>query len=210
MTACRVVMWRHGQTRWNVERRFQGRTDVPLDEVGEAQAERAAERLAMLNPSAIVSSPLQRALTTAEALAKLTGLKVSTDERLCERHGGEWEGLTGDEIYERYPERWAIWQPPGGETEEEVGARVVAAVSDAVDELPRGRTLVVAGHGAATRIGLAQLLEMPIEYADRLGPLSNCAWSVLGEMPTGRKRVGWRLLEHNAGTLPEPALSDDR
>ncbi len=67
------------------------------------------------------------------------------------------------------------------------------------------RLAVVVSHGAALRLGMSRLLGMPEELFSALGPLSNCSWSVLG-MRSGR----WRLLEHNAGTLPEPILSDDR
>jgi probable phosphoglycerate mutase len=64
---------------------------------------------------------------------------------------------------------------------------------------------VVVSHGAALRLGMSRLLGMPEELFGVLGPLSNCSWSVLG-----RRHGRWRLLEHNAGTLPEPILSDDR
>ncbi|MBX6768720.1 MAG: histidine phosphatase family protein [Actinomadura rubrobrunea] len=201
-----VVLWRHGQTTWNVERRFQGRTDIPLDETGVRQAERAARLLAALRPTAIVSSPLQRAARTADALAAVTGLTVRYDDDLVERHGGAWEGLTDQEIRERYPAERAAWQPPGGETSVQVAKRVCAAIDRAVDDLAPDGVLVVASHGAAIRLGMAQLLGLPEDVWDRLGGLSNCCWSVLTEMRKG----GWRLAEHNAGTLPEPVLSDDR
>lgn len=202
----RVVLWRHGQTTWNVERRFQGKTDIPLDETGVGQAERAARLLAGLKPTAITASPLQRAAKTAAALAAVTGLPVSYDQDLVERDGGKWEGLTSTEIREQYPAEHAIWQPPGGETSEQVAERVGAALKRAIDRLPRDGLLVVASHGAALRLGMAHLLGFPEQIWERLGGLSNCCWSVLAEMRDG----GWRLIEHNAGTLPEPVLSDDR
>lgn len=202
----RVVLWRHGQTAWNLERRFQGKTDIPLDETGIAQAERAARLLAGLRPTAIIASPLQRAARTAETLAALTGLPVSHDPDLMERDGGEWEGLSSSEIRERYPAEHAIWQPPGGETSEQVAKRVGGALERAIDTLPAEGVLVVASHGAAIRLGMSHLLGLPQEVWERLGGLSNCSWSVLSEMRDG----GWRLVEHNAGTLPEPVMSDDR
>ncbi|MGH2930671.1 MAG: histidine phosphatase family protein, partial [Solirubrobacteraceae bacterium] len=97
------MLWRHGQTTWNVEHRFQGQTDIPLDETGEAQAQYAARRLATLRPVAIVASDLSRAQQTAAALSMLTGLEAVADKDLRERFGGDWEGLTDDEIRERYP-----------------------------------------------------------------------------------------------------------
>lgn len=202
----RVVLWRHGQTTWNVERRFQGKTDIPLDETGVEQAERAARLLAGLKPTAITASPLQRAVRTAEALATVTGLPVTYDQDLVERGGGKWEGLNSTEIREQYPAEHAIWQPPGGETSEQVAKRVGGALERAIALLPKDGVLVVASHGAALRLGMAHLLGFPESIWERLGALANCSWSVLAEMRDG----GWRLIEHNAGTLPEPVLSDDR
>jgi glucosyl-3-phosphoglycerate phosphatase len=174
-----------------------------------AQAARAARLLAGLRPVALVASPLQRAQATARALVEVTGLDLALDERLVERGGGAWEGCTDAEIRTRFPDEYRDWQPAAGERPVEVGLRVAAAVREAVKSLDGG-VLVVASHGAAIRAGLAELLELPQEYGDRLGPLGNCAWSVLDEIPAGRTRTGWRLTEHNAGTLPEPVLSDDR
>jgi glucosyl-3-phosphoglycerate phosphatase len=206
----RLVLWRHGQTVWNAERRFQGQSDVPLDQTGQAQAERAARLLAGLRPDMIVSSDLSRAASTAAPLARLTGLDVILDKDLRERHGGCWEGLTDAEIRERYPQAHATWTPPDGEATTAVADRVAAAlqrIAAAVAEQvtdPDGLAVVVS-HGAALRLGMSRLLGMPDELFGVLGPLSNCSWSVLG-VRSGR----WRLLEHNAGTLPEPVLSDDR
>ncbi|WP_019630395.1 histidine phosphatase family protein [Actinomadura atramentaria] len=202
----RLVLWRHGQTAWNLEQRFQGKTDIPLDDTGLRQARRSAALLAALRPTALLASPLQRAAATAQALADLTDLPVRLDRDLIERDGGVWEGLTAAEIKERYPAERAIWQPPGGETSAQVAKRVGAALDRAVDDLPADGLLVVASHGAALRLGMSALLGLPEEVWERLGGLSNCCWSVLSEMRDG----GWRLTEHNAGTLPEPVLGDDR
>jgi probable phosphoglycerate mutase len=204
------VLWRHGQTQWNAERRFQGQSDVPLDPTGEAQAERSARLLAALRPDMIVSSDLTRAASTAAPLARLTGLEVILDKDLRERHGGCWEGLTDSEIRERYPQAHATWNPPDGEPSVAVADRVAGAlgrITAAVSEQAPGRDglAVVVSHGAALRLGMSRLLGMPDELFGTLGPLSNCSWSLLG-VRYGR----WRLLEHNAGTLPEPVLSDDR
>jgi glucosyl-3-phosphoglycerate phosphatase len=203
-------LWRHGQTLWNAERRFQGQSDVPLDETGEAQAERAARLLAALRPDLIVSSDLSRAASTAAPLARLTGLDVILDKDLRERHGGCWEGLTDAEIRERYPDAHATWTPSDGEPSAVVADRVAAALQRTATTIaeqvpgPDGLAVVVS-HGAALRLGMSRLLGMPDDLFGVLGPLSNCSWSVLG-VRHGR----WRLLEHNAGTLPEPVLSDDR
>jgi glucosyl-3-phosphoglycerate phosphatase len=208
------VLLRHGQTIWNVEHRFQGHTDIPLDETGLAQAERAGRLLAALRPDAIMSSDLGRALSTAQPLAKLTGLVVSIDKDLRERSGGRWEGLTDDEIREQYPRERETWSPPDGEAAEAVADRVAAALQRAVDSIPPGGLAVVVSHGAALRFGMERLLGIDEQAGSVLGPLSNCSWSVLGQrtghQPAGDPVTRWRLLEHNAGTLPEPVLGDDR
>jgi probable phosphoglycerate mutase len=201
----RLVLWRHGQTRWNAERRFQGQTDIPLDDVGQQQAERAARLLAAFQPSAIFSSDLIRASATAAPLARLTGLTVTLDKDLRERYGGLWEGLTDADIRTRYPVEHSQWHPPEGETSAAVAERAVAAMERIADTLTPGTLAVVVSHGAALRLGAARLMGLPEELWGAVGPLANCAWSVLG-----RRRGQWRLIEHNAGTLPEPVLSDDR
>lgn len=222
-------MWRHGQTAWNAGRRFQGQADIELDDTGRQQAQRAARLLAALRPAMIVSSDLSRAAETAGTLARLTGLTVSYDKDLRERYGGSWEGLTDTEIRTRYPAEHATWMPPGGETPSAVADRVAAGFERAAaalralrpdadpgpDEPVGGLSNaqlavpadlgVVVSHGAALRLGMARLLGIPDDLSGLLGPLSNCAWCVVGT-----SRGHWRLLEYNAGTLPEPVLGDDR
>jgi glucosyl-3-phosphoglycerate phosphatase len=208
MKDVRLVLWRHGETIWNAEHRFQGQTDIGLDQTGIEQAERAARLLASLRPDLIVSSDLSRAAATAAPLARLTGLAVSYDKDLRERHGGCWEGLNDAEIRARYPQAHANWAPPDGESVTAVADRVAAALHRTVEDLAAGdqRLAVVVSHGAAIRFGMARLLGLPEELFPALGPLTNCSWSVVGS-----RRGQWRVLEYNAGTLPEPAvLGDDR
>jgi ribosome silencing factor RsfS/YbeB/iojap len=206
----RLVFWRHGRTEWNAGGRFQGQTDVDLDETGVAQADRAARLLASLRPQLIVSSDLRRAANTAAPLARLSRLEVRLEPALRERSGGWWEGLTGAEIGERFPANYAAWRrgedvsPDGGESSQEVATRVVGAVEKAVADLADGGVGVVVTHGGAARVGIGRLLGLPPERWSALGALSNCCWSVVG-----RRDGRWRLLEHNAGTLPEPVLGDD-
>ncbi|WP_026118180.1 histidine phosphatase family protein [Nocardiopsis salina] len=201
----RVLFWRHGRTSWNVENRFQGQTDIGLDRVGHAQAERAAGLLATLGPDLVVASDLERAADTAGYLGRATGLEVEFDKGLRERHGGSWEGLTGPELARRWPVEHARMDIPDGEDVREVGDRMQAAVERALERTPAGGLLVVVSHGAALRMAISRMLGVPDEQREILGPLSNCCWSVLG-----RRREDWRLLEHNAASLPEPVvLSDD-
>jgi probable phosphoglycerate mutase len=207
----RVVLWRHGRTAWNAESRFQGSTDVPLDEVGVAQAERAARDLATLEPVLLVSSDLERARVTAQALGALVGLEVTTDPALRETFAGTWQGLVRDEIIAADGDTFRRWaagddvRPGGGELRSEVAERVTGAVLRHADALPAGGILVVASHGGAIRACLGTLLGLPPEHWPVLGGLVNCAWSVLEEMPGGR----WRLLEHNARSLPEDVQGDE-
>jgi glucosyl-3-phosphoglycerate phosphatase len=193
----RLVLWRHGQTAWNAQRRFQGQTDVPLDEVGRQQASRSAGLIAALKPAAIVSSDLARATGTAEPLARLTGLAVAVDADLRERYGGGWEGLTDTEIRSRYPDAYAAWEPADGEAFDAVAVRAAAAFERIAAGLEDGSLAVVVSHGAAINLGISRLLGLP-ERERVIGPLANCSWSMLG-LRAGR----WRLLQHNVGALPE-------
>jgi glucosyl-3-phosphoglycerate phosphatase len=196
----RLVLWRHGRTAWNAERRFQGHSDVPLDQTGQAQARDAAPYLAAMRPAAIFSSDLARATGTASYLAELTGLPVQLDKDLRERGGGAWEGLTDAEIRAAYPEAYATFIPPDGEPVEGVADRVSAAFERIADGLEEAAPLaVLIGHGAAINLGMSRLLGLP-ERVRVLGPLGNCSWSVVG-----RRAGRWRLLEHNVGRLPDLA-----
>ncbi len=199
----RLILWRHGQTRFNAERRFQGQTDAPLNDVGRQQAARAARYLAAFHPDAIFSSDLSRAAETAAALARLTGLPVQLDKDLRERGGGEWEGKTDTEIREQYPDGYASWVPAGGESVDSVANRAAAALERIADSMPGGSLAVVVGHGANLSYGISRVLGISDE-ARVIGPFGNCRWSLLG-----RRRDKWRLFEHNVGSLPEPVADPD-
>ena len=206
----RIVLWRHGQTAWNLEGRLQGQSDIPLDEVGREQARHSARLLAALHPHSIVSSDLIRAADTAATLAALVKLPVQLDKGLRETFVGDWQGLTDAEIKANFPENEAAWRADrsvrrgGGEIESEVVARAVPAINAALESVPARGTLVVVSHGGTIRVAIGRLLGLPHEHWGALGGLSNCCWSVLGQGYSG-----WRLLEHNAGSLPEPVIGDD-
>ncbi len=149
-------------------------------------------------------------MATAAELAAVTGLEVAYDARLRETFAGEWQGLTHEEILARFGEQYTAWKRGeavrrgGGELETEVAERAAPVVLDHADKLPDGGTLVVVSHGGTIRTTIGRLLGLDPYTWESLGGLSNCCWSVLGE---GAR--GWRLQEHNAGTLPEPVLGDD-
>ncbi|MFD5319646.1 histidine phosphatase family protein [Streptomyces sp. NPDC127098] len=204
------MLWRHGQTAWNLEHRFQGTMDIELTETGRAQARHAAGLLASLRPHTIISSDLSRTRETAAELAAVTGLPVTHDEALRESYAGDWQGLTHEEIRARFGEQYAAWKRGepvrrgGGELETEVADRAAPLVERAAEKLPPGGVLVVVSHGGTIRTTIGRLIGLAPPSWEALGGLSNCCWSVLGESVRG-----WRLLEHNAGSLPEPVLGDD-
>jgi probable phosphoglycerate mutase len=209
-----VVILRHGRTTWNAERRFQGQENPPLDEIGIEQAKRAAEILNHIKFAKIVASDLQRAVVTAELIAKKTNQGVSQNLQLRETHCGSWQGRTWPEIFAEDPETLTAWSTSGdvrpggnGETRSEVAKRFVAAINAELKDVDLGETLLVVTHGGAARAGISELLELPRENWGALGVLTNCAWSVLTEQQSGEQR--WRLDEYNAGSLPEPAIGDD-
>lgn len=216
----RVVVWRHGRTAWNFGGRFQGQEDVPLDATGIEQARHAARILAALSPAAIVSSDLERAMATAAELAAVTSLPVLADPGLRETHLGAWQGLTRAEVEERFPGEAQAWlagsqdRRGGGESMVEVADRAEAAIASALEKVDADGTLIVVTHGGSGRVMIARMIGLPPEHWKALGALSNCCWSVLAQRK-GRPHAGdggdrWALMEHNAGTLPQPVLSDDR
>lgn len=214
MKGRRLVLWRHGRTEWNLARRVQGRSDIPLDDEGHRQAASAAARLASLDPKFVMSSPLQRAADTAKYLAAFQNSDVVYDERLMEVSYGVREGLTVSEAWAQYPNEMAEWKGsadyrfPGAESQFEAAERFVAAVKDALAGLENGQTGVIVAHGGVIRVGTCRFLGLPTDYWYTMGGLSNCSWSVLDETVYGEYSQ-WRIGEWNAGTLPEPVLSDD-
>jgi broad specificity phosphatase PhoE len=138
------LLARHGETDWNRQLRIQGSSDVELNELGREQARVLAKELADVELDAIYASDLSRARDTAEAVAATKDLPVHLDPRLRERAFGSWEGLTREDIEERFrPE-----DRPDGETDEEVRARVLAAIEDIASEHP-GEQVLVVSHGGA-------------------------------------------------------------
>lgn len=155
-----IYLARHGQTEWNRERRMQGRRESPLTPLGRSQAAAMAERLAELvaanpaEPWRLISSPLGRARETAEFVAARLGLAIEVDARLTEIAFGEWEGLVRDDVAPGHPELFAsrewLVSPPGGETFEDVHARVMDWLTEQPPE--PDRRLIVVSHGVAGRV----------------------------------------------------------
>jgi probable phosphoglycerate mutase len=209
----RIVLWRHGQTDWNVENRFQGHSDIPLNKVGHYQASEAAQVLAALRPDRIISSDLIRAQETAAALAALTDIKVEINPNLRETDGGLWEGKLASENRATHGELFANWyeggdEPAGvtGERRSDVAKRAVAVIEKEITNF--SGTIVFVTHGGTVRSVLGSILKLPIAQWGVIGGLSNACWSVL-ELTKHHTGSRWYLAEHNAGSLPEPVFGDD-
>jgi probable phosphoglycerate mutase len=160
-----IILVRHGQTEWNRVERFRGRADVPLNETGLSQAEATGQRVAAeWTPSAVYSSPLSRAVMTAEAIARHFDLPVQVHPGLADIDYGEWQGLTPDEVRERWPAALHAWykEPetariPGGETLAGLRARGMSAVNELAAK-HAGQTIVLVGHTVINRIILLGVL----------------------------------------------------
>lgn len=209
----RVVLWRHGQTDWNVENRFQGHSDIPLNKVGHYQASEAAKVLAALRPDRIISSDLIRAQETAAPLASLTDIEVEINPNLRETDGGLWEGKLASENRATHGELFANWyeggdEPAGvtGERRSDVAKRAVAVIEKETSNF--SGTIVFVTHGGTVRSVLGSILKLPIAQWGVIGGLSNACWSIL-ELTKHHTGSRWYLAEHNAGSLPEPVFGDD-
>jgi ribonuclease H / adenosylcobalamin/alpha-ribazole phosphatase len=148
----RLLLVRHGETELTVQRRYSGRDDVPLTQLGRAQAEAIAGRVAALAPqvAAVVTSPLVRCTATAEVIAAAVGgPPVVTDPDLIECDFGQWEGCTFEEVRSRWPDESEAWHastsvaPSGGESLQQVAKRVRRAVSTLRESYPRVAVVVV-------------------------------------------------------------------
>jgi probable phosphoglycerate mutase len=155
----RLFLVRHGETDWNLAGRFQGHTDVELNETGRAQARALAERFVGREVNAVASSDLRRARETAEILASLLQAPFAgVDAGLRERSYGCFEGLTREECAAQFPELWAAHanghtvEVPGAERREVVMDRIVRAVKRVMDTHSTiGASLAIVTHGGAMR-----------------------------------------------------------
>jgi broad specificity phosphatase PhoE len=198
----RLVLLRHGRTAHNADGRIQGQLDVPLDEVGLAQAQALGTVFASDPPSVVVSSDLARAASTAEAVCSHVGLPLSLDVRLRETHFGLWQGLTGPEVEAQWPDLYARWRlgedcPAEGETRLEVGTRAAAVVTEVLPSVPEGGTLLLVTHGGTARALTGLLCGFDPDNWWTLGALGNTCWTTLV-----LNEDRWRLERHNTGLGP--------
>jgi broad specificity phosphatase PhoE len=162
----RILLVRHGETDWNLNRRLQGHADRPLNETGRMQARGLAAELAEEPLQAVYSSDLSRASETARIVADARGLDVTMLPELRERYFGTWEGLTDEEIHERFPEA-ADGVLGDGESRDELDRRILAALNRIAGEHPDGTVLVIS-HGGPLRAVLRHC------GADGVDRVANC------------------------------------
>lgn len=175
-----IYLLRHGETTWNIERRYQGALDSPLSAEGRDQSLRLREALRSVPVRAVYSSPLERALTTAEVIAQGFALPVIAVPDLAEIRVGEWEGLLVGEIEARYPEAAHHWyntphlaRIPGGETIEELRARAVRA-TETIRRRHNGEHVMVVAHGGVNKTILLTALGAPLENYWRIRQHNAC------------------------------------
>lgn len=174
-----IYLIRHGQTE-GPKKVYKGHIDVPLSKQGQVQVEKVASFLKdyvkkyNLSPEIIYSSPLKRALASAEILSKTLSLKVKSEEILKERSFGKWEGLSINEIVSLYPddfERWRLnpaeFSPPEGESTVEVSKRVSEALKRIL-KAHKNSQIFITAHGGINRVILCNLLGMPLENIFRI------------------------------------------
>jgi len=209
MQATRIIAIRHGETAWNVDTRIQGHLDIPLNDTGLWQARQVARALAGEPLSAIYASDLQRAHTTARAIAEVTGAPLVPEPALRERSFGELEGRTFAEIEAELPEQARRWRqrdphfaPEGGETLVQLRERI-AATTHRLAAQHTGGLVVLVAHGGVLdvlyRLATGQELQAP-----RTWQLTNAAINRLLWTPEGLTLVGWADTQHlDTGTRDE-------
>jgi len=186
----RLIFVRHGETTWNAEDRMQGQQDSPLSPLGWKQARLAARKAAQLKPDLIYTSDLSRARAVAELAAKKMGIPFITAPELRERNFGEWEGLTNDEVRQRYPigakshkEDPANFRPPGGESRADVCQRIAAFVDLLLQKHP-GKKVLICTHGGPIKAAVCHALRCEPEAWLRFD-ISNASITII-EQREGR------------------------
>lgn len=166
-----ILLVRHGETAWNREGRYQGRTDVPLSPVGEAQVTALAARLAHVSIAVAVSSPLSRARRTAEVALGDRGVALELDEGLLEISHGAWEGQLSTDVEAAHAEMLGTWRGrpdrdvpagPGAETLGDVEARAWPVLERIAGRMRGEETALVAAHDAVNRVLLCRILGLPL------------------------------------------------
>jgi broad specificity phosphatase PhoE len=177
-----LVLIRHGQTDWNIEGRWQGQADPPLNERGREQARRVAQYQSKFGFAALYSSDLRRALETAQIIGAEMGLTVVGESRLREVNLGQWQGMLSADIQAQYPDGFRLWhesplavQPPGGEDIPALMTRVLEAINDIIERHPKQRIGVVS-HELPIAIVLCRSAGLGLDHLRSMIP-QNGAWN---------------------------------
>ena len=170
-----IFLARHGESDWNVEKRFQGHSDRPLTNRGREQAHALADLVASEEIDAVYTSPLSRARETAEIVAARAGLEPVALPELREVDTGSWSGLSRADVEARFPDGFTRWRSGGsgwedGETYEEMAERVIGALRTIAEDHPDGRVLVIS-HGGPIRAIHAAAEGVAIDDYRRLKPV---------------------------------------
>ncbi|HPI98923.1 MAG TPA: histidine phosphatase family protein [Synergistales bacterium] len=167
---CRIILVRHGECRGNLENRFRGRMDYPLNETGRKQADELAQALAKFRPARVYSSPLKRAMETAFPLCEELHTGIETREGFNNIALGDWEGKLKSEIAEKYPHEWKVWlsnpeklELEGAETFRDVQDRSFEALRELAHAHPDD-TIVVVSHRTTLKPLIARCLGLPEPY----------------------------------------------
>ena len=203
-----LIIVRHGETEWNLDGRMQGHSDSNLTPLGLRQAEAIAARLVHEKIDAIYASDLGRAMKTAEAVSKANGLAIVPDSRLRERNMGIFQGLTFDEIRQRFPEEYqqfATRRPdyviPDGESMQQCHDRVIAGLQAIADRHPGGRVVVVT-HGGPLSAVFRHTMGLPVN-APRHWSLFNASINRFEVQETRWQLAVWGDLTHLDGLRNE-------
>lgn len=214
MTTTTLILVRHGQTDYNLQSRYQGQEDVPMNDTGRAQVEAAARHLAGVRAEAIYSSDLVRCRDTARIIGGVLGLEPvpAPAPELRERDFGRLEGLTREEAASRFPDSWEQWQhhratwvPPGGESLGVMWGRVLA-FTESLWRRHQRETFVIAAHGGPAKAIICDALGAPAETR-RAFAVSNGSISVIGRDARGPVVL---LLDETChlGRLPDDVEAD--
>jgi broad specificity phosphatase PhoE len=194
----RLILIRHGETDWNATLRYQGHANVPLNEQGREQARKTGARLARSGATALYTSDILRAAETAEIIGSINGLKPQPMPNLREIDVGQWEGLTPEELYRRFPEHMAAFDRDpartvrlGGESYAQLQQRSLVALNDIHAAHPGDELVLAVSHGGTIRALLCHIIGLDLAHFGRL-------WLDNGSLTELRHGAhGWRLVRLN-------------
>ena len=198
-----VFVARHGETDWNREGRWQGHGGPGLNDHGRGQAHALAQRLRSAQLEALYTSDLDRARQTAEIVAAAIGLEPVPEPGLREVDNGDWRGLTREQVRDRNPQGYQRWLEggsgwAGGETYEDMHARVVATLERLAAAHPEGRILLVA-HGGTVRAAVAHAVGLQSHDRRHINGAANCSLTSIEHTGEGARLLGFNDVGHLLG-----------